>query len=456
MSTTILNVLSILAAAALPWEPGDALELRYQGELKQIHRGSETQVKDFSVYLVLHGQEDETLQLDWLVEERGGSGWNWPERMGQMTINSKLQPAGERIPRIMHVHDGVDHPLDVEFPIFAGTNRIADKATWQEGNWEWTVGGTKQIGDRTCREVNGVSANGRSRTVCIDTSIPIVVSANRRLFMGRGDQFELSLRLESVSSLSEAQLSRIAAPLATFAALQAKLGREPVATDKDLSDKQLQAIADEAEKFRRQATDTPLAQFANVVLRDVKAQQQRVSELTAVAESMLGRKAPAVDFQWLTEAPEQLPLSPGRITVLHFWDYQDSPLKEPYGQVGYLDFLNNRRRKLGVDVVGVAVHERFGNPQTEPAARRSARKLKEFMNLGYSLGVDDGSLLKLFGDPRRSGGQLPLWVVVGADGKIIHYRVGYYAVDPRDGLKELDDVLVAEIQRARKEAGAKK
>ncbi|TWW09775.1 hypothetical protein E3A20_10930, partial [Planctomyces bekefii] len=33
----------------------------------------------------------------------------------------------------------------------------------------------------------------------------------------------------------------------------------------------------------------------------------------------------------------------GKTVILHFWDYKDSPLSEPYGQTGYLEFLNNRR-----------------------------------------------------------------------------------------------------------------
>ena len=37
--------------------------------------------------------------------------------------------------------------------------------------------------------------------------------------------------------------------------------------------------------------------------------------------------------------------------VLHFWDYRDKPLRQPYGQVGYLDFL---RRKFDSDRLLVA------------------------------------------------------------------------------------------------------
>jgi hypothetical protein len=71
------------------------------------------------------------------------------------------------------------------------------------------------------------------------------------------------------------------------------------------------------------------------------------------------------------------------------------------------------------------------------------------MNLGYDLAVDDGTLLKKFGDPRQLGGKLPLWVLIGPDGKIAHYHVGFYDIKADEGLRELDEVLVALIKRQR-------
>jgi hypothetical protein len=62
------------------------------------------------------------------------------------------------------------------------------------------------------------------------------------------------------------------------------------------------------------------------------------------------------------------------------------------------------------------------------------------MNLSYPLAVDDGRLLKSLGDPRQADGQLPLFVVLSG-GKIIHYHAGNYDVDPRQGLRELQQVV---------------
>ena len=69
------------------------------------------------------------------------------------------------------------------------------------------------------------------------------------------------------------------------------------------------------------------------------------------------------------------------------------------------------------------------------------------MNLSYPIGHDDGSLLESLGDPRDVKGQLPLWIVLSVDGKVVHYHAGFYEVDAAQGLKELEAVLTEQIRR---------
>ena len=131
----------------------------------------------------------------------------------------------------------------------------------------------------------------------------------------------------------------------------------------------------------------------------------------------------------------------GKTVILHFWDYKDAPLTEPYGQTGYLEFLFNKRRDQNLQVVGISTNADLQTTENAARGRRAARKIAEFMNLSYPIGYDDGSLLKAYGDPRESRGQLPLWIVIGADGKVKHYHPGYYEIDAARGLKELEAVL---------------
>ena len=128
----------------------------------------------------------------------------------------------------------------------------------------------------------------------------------------------------------------------------------------------------------------------------------------------------------------------GEVTLLHFWDYRDEPLQEPYGQVGYLEFLYGQRQSAGLKLYGVAVDGRLTNEATRGAALRGVRKLKSFMNLSYPVLLDDGTVIKQFGDPRLVGAALPLFVLIGADGRVLHYHVGHYEVDRERGLQVLD------------------
>ena len=96
---------------------------------------------------------------------------------------------------------------------------------------------------------------------------------------------------------------------------------------------------------------------------------------------------------------------------------------------------------MDVTVVGVSTNPDLQSKENLSRGRRSVRKLSEFMNLSYPVGHDDGTLLKAFGDPRETQGQLPLWIVLNDDGKVAHYHAGFYEVDAAQGLKELETVL---------------
>jgi hypothetical protein len=60
--------------------------------------------------------------------------------------------------------------------------------------------------------------------------------------------------------------------------------------------------------------------------------------------------------------------------------------------------------------------------------------------------LDDGTVLKRFGDPRRADADLPLFVVIGPDGKIAEYHVGFYEVSRDQGLEELNAVLTKSLR----------
>ena len=63
------------------------------------------------------------------------------------------------------------------------------------------------------------------------------------------------------------------------------------------------------------------------------------------------------------------------------------------------------------------------------------------MNLSYPVLADQARGIRQFGDPRVTGAKLPLFVVIGKDGKVAHYHVGTYEVDRDRGLEELDTII---------------
>ena len=107
-----------------------------------------------------------------------------------------------------------------------------------------------------------------------------------------------------------------------------------------------------------------------------------------------------------------------------------------------------------MQVYGIAVDARLAEQRSAPAALKSIQKLKSFMNLDYGIAVDDGKLLAKFGDPPTHGAKLPLWVVIGPDGKVAHFHAGSYKINPDEGLRELDDLLVKMIREQKEKSPA--
>jgi hypothetical protein len=87
------------------------------------------------------------------------------------------------------------------------------------------------------------------------------------------------------------------------------------------------------------------------------------------------------------------------------------------------------------------VNQRLQDPETQLSAILSAKKLVAFMNLSYPILADHADGVRQFGDPRVTGAKLPLFVVIGRDGKIAHYHVGTYEVNRDRGLEELAAIV---------------
>jgi hypothetical protein len=439
-------MLLTLALAAHPFRDSPAVELRYTGSLSKAARAAdETPVKRFILFCtVVH--EPDANRLVYYTNERGGGSWSWPERFGQITLDQELKAVSPGSIRLLYEYEG--NPLAIPLPLPVSVHFLTLKAgaKWTVGKESYEVVKTHKVQDRDCWQVQVSTNIGRKRTLWIDTDAPVVVALEERVFVGQGDEHVLSMQLESSKPLDAQQLAQAALPLPALLKLQADLGRGENDVRPELSAAQLKAAADSLPQLQKQAVDTPFSSLVAAIDKDVKAQLQRTDEVAKLSEKFVGKPAPKFALKLLDKSEVSSESLERKITVLHFWEYQAEPLVEPYGQVGYLQFLDTARRKLGIKVFGVAVDARFAEPQSAATALKSVHKLESFMNLEYGIALDDGKLLAKFGDPTKYGAKLPLWVVIGPDGKVAHFHTGFYKINPDEGLRELDEVLIRLIR----------
>ncbi|MFP6763307.1 MAG: hypothetical protein VB858_06810 [Planctomycetaceae bacterium] len=366
-----------------------------------------------------------------------------------MLFNDANRLVEGRPPHILHTHDGTKYPVELLKPLFLFADRLEAGRNWASGSLTWEVQKKSSIRKQDCWLVSATDRFGRRQTEWIEDGGSLVLAAERRVVMGRGDQFQLRLELTGQRSPDAGALEDISVSADALLKLNRELNRTTGETRPELSDSQIKASLAALPGLVDAAGKTPLKSLVTAIARDVQSQRDRSGDLENLAKKYTGRAAPEFSLTSLTKKTISSQTQKKRITVLHFWDYQGDRLEEPYGQVGYLDFLKNKRGRLGVDFVGVAVNANFGDPQTTGTALRSVRKLRDFMNLSYPISPDAGDQITKFGDPRSLGAKLPLWVVIGHDGKVAHYHVGFYSIKPDEGLRSLDTLLLDLIRKQR-------
>lgn len=446
--TCSLSVLLLASALAAPLADDAAMELQYTGVFsKGTHTDEGEGLKRFTLYALLQPASNGTRQLAYVLDERGGGGWAWPERFGAVDLDAQWKPTPASPLKLLYDHAGTPTVIGVACPLFFSPKALKPGLDWVDGKESSEVAGTRKVLERDCWQVDVTTTFGHKRSVWVDRELPVLVSLEERVFIGQGEEHTLRMQLESSKVIEARQLARLQKPWQRLQKLQAELLRGDLEFRPELSEKQLALASKAIADLEKESAETPFAELVSAIGRDVKLQGQRTDELEKLAQRFVGKPTPELKLQGLNRKPfDSAPLK-GKILVLHFWEYQGQPLVEPYGQVGYLDFLYGKRKKLGVEAIGIAVDGRLADAQRAGTALRSINKLRSFMNLSYPIAVDDGTLLGKFGDPRRAGAKLPLWVVIGPDGKVAHYRSGFYKINPDEGLQELDAVLIPLIRQ---------
>jgi len=441
-----------------------SIELRYHGSLTKTGRDAETTaepVKRFDLYCLATPQSEGGKDVAFVIDEHGGGGWPWPARFGRVTTDAKGHPAKIKM-RLLHEHNGTPYVLFVPFPYFEFADRLANDARWEAPResefanqrdvapWKYRVAGSARVGGRDCWRVDVTNNFGPQESDWVEKSTGLVVKAERRIVIGRGETHSLRLVLDSSVPLSNEAFERANRPLPTLIRLQEDLKRPDDEKSPDLTEAQLGLAAAALKSLQSQADATPFEQLVAAIERDVNTQSRRTGDVDGLARRIVGKSAPA--FQLKSTSGEIIPPEEyaGKIVLLHFWSYQGDPFPpEPYGQVGFLDYLYHRRNKLGVRVYGVAVDRRLADGAQSGSVLRSVKKLQEFMNLTYPIATDDGTILEKFGDPERIGAKLPLWVLIDPAGTVVEYKVGNYEIKADSGLSELDKKITTLIRKQR-------
>ena len=448
-------LLSLVALSLLnaPFDDAPAVELRYTGALSKAGRAAdESAVKRFNLYCLVIREPSAGRKIAFFISERGGGGWPWPERFGSISLDQNLTPQSGSGIRLLFEYEGNPLIIPLPLPVPAYAAALKAGAKWTEGKETWEVDRTQKVQDRNCWHVQVSNNFGRKRTLWVDADSPLTVALEERVFVGQGDEHVLTMQLDSVKPLDEEQLTRDSRVIPALLKLQSDLKRPDNESRPELSETQLKIAAEALPQLQKEAADTPFSALVSAINKDLKAQLLRTDEVSKLAEKFVGKAAPKFSLKLSDKTELASESLNGSITVLHFWEYQGEPLVEPYGQVGYLQYLHDKRRKLGVQVYGVAVDARVADERSAAAALKSIQKLKSFMNLEYPIAVDDGKLMARFGDPTRYGAKLPLWVVIGSDGKVRHFHTGFYKINPDEGLRELDELLVKLIREKKGKA----
>ena len=437
LTSTRLTVFVVVAcmqqAVVGAMSDGEAQHSTFSGSLIQPGEGDGEILRRFEADLYTIG----SVQF-FSVSDDLRAGCPWPDSFGltgPAVSGDKVQP------HLVYNYDGTIYLINLPPLMTALPAAIAPDTTWEHAGWQMTAVEEQTLDGVSVWIVDARERRGRQQSLTVEASSGVTLRAEADVFMGQGDQFRLTLARASSKQLEPAVGTQLSELKGQLLSLQSALKRRPDSHGYELSQRQVDDVLAGIEQTTRLSKGTPLEDLVRRMRTDAEQQQKRLASAASRANELMNSDSPAFVLDLISGTKLDSTSLKGKTVVLHFWDYRDAPLSEPYGQTGYLEFLFNQKKKMSVEVVGVSTNPDLQTAENIGRGRRSARKLSEFMNLTYPIGHDDGALLKSFGDPRDSKGQLPLWIVLAPDGKVAHYHAGFYEVDASQGLKELEAVL---------------
>lgn len=436
MTTALLCFLLAGAPSTSDLQPGTLLT--YRGNVVAEKGEPAVTEKKFTLsMLITAAGEDRAVY--WALEEQGRGGRSWIGRYGRYDVGKTLD--SKTAPTLLYERLEGSNVIPLLPPFMFREEELETGVKWQQDKYTHEVVGPAKTAGLDTWRVDIRNAYGLKRRLFTAQDTPMVIGLFENVFIGQGEKHELRYELASISQLVSDKSEATEAAFVGFIKLRETLGIDPTSRDVKWTDERLAALREELPVVAKGVSDGPLVKIAQDALRDSKTQKNRAGAVAVMRERLIGNMAPHPDLSELTGKKLDWKSIEDKVTVLHFWEYRDTPLEEPYGQIAYLDYLYRNNPSEEVQVIGIASNQRLMQPDTRRRAIQSAKKLKSFMNLSYRVVADTSGAIDSFGDPRVTGAKLPLFVVIGKDGKVIHHHVGTYEVNRDRGLEELDDVV---------------
>lgn len=434
MTSAIGTLLFATILSAAP-EPGTLVT--YRGTFVAAKGELADSRKSFTVTYLVADADASGLELYWTLQEQGRGGWAWPDRFGQLRLDSDRAPTPDVLPTLLYVRESGKSTIPLHAPV-SHRRELAVGAKWEDGSLEFEVTAEKPVAERNAWVAEGRHRYGRNRTLSIDKGNSLILALSETVFIGQGEQHQLEFQLADAKTLRADELAMAVAGFRSLVKLRDELGRTP-RDSAPWTDRQLAALRAKLPEAARQVKTGPLLEVAKAAELDTREQNGRAGAVAAMKKKLIGMPLPEVKLEQLSGKPFDRDAWKGQVTVLHFWEYKDMPLEEPYGQSAYLDFL--ARQHESIKVYGISVDPALRGAETRARSVTSAKKFVAFMNLSYPVLLDRSGAIEELGDPRQTGAELPLVIVLDRSGKVAHYHVGHYEVDRLKGLQELDEVV---------------
>ena len=423
--------------------------LTYSGQMIGEKGDPVATTKRFTLAAVRDANDDGG-SLHWIVVEDGRGSVPWPHSYGTSQwldgngLNVQAATASRNNPQVLYINDDLKAFVAITLPQLADGQKLNQESIWKQGPVTYRVTERQTVNGQEAWRVLGFTNFGVKRTFWVNDQ-GFIIRLRENVTIGRGDRFDLEYDLKNVQNLEDDARLKVTTAFDVFNKFRTKVDIERLEKEIVWDDEQLEAFRGDIDRLVSVAEETPLSAVARLAQADLKTQKGRSGGVATLMTRAIGKVVEEPGFElYRGDSYSDESLADG-VTVLHFWEYRSSPLEQPYGQVGYLDFLYRKYKEQGVQVIGVVSNPLLEDPTERSRVRVNARKFASFMNLSFPIVADVKGYIGKIGDPRGAGAKLPLFIVLDDKGRIVHYKAGYYEVDRDLGLKSLDRVVKEQL-----------